>query len=215
MSSMPSPSLVRIPTIPSARTLMNLLIGGFAGLLLWEIWARVITPLVIGGPLEPPGLVISLAENVFGYKLDLGPATVIHWIIGIVGYPILYYIISRSIRDYGVVLEALVLSIFTLFVASRFLQGAGTSAMIYFWLVVVAVSATRLINPSKALADAMSWGTFTWFNALGIMAPIAGLPFLLMEWGGQLSFMSYVGHVIFGFVLALVFEYLEARPRTA
>ena len=38
------------------------------------------------------------------------------------------------------------------------------------------------------------------------MAPLAGLPFLLLEWGGGLSFMSYVGHVIFGFVAALVFE---------
>ena len=51
-----------------------------------------------------------------------------------------------------------------------------------------------------------------WFNALGIFAPLAGLPFLLLEWGGGLSFMSYVGHVLFGFILAYVFERREAAP---
>ena len=84
-------------------------------------------------------------------------------------------------------------------------------AMLYFWLVVVVVAATRFINPSIAIADALSWGTFAWFNVLGIMARIAGLPFLLMDWGGQLSFMSYVGHAIFGFVLAVTYEFFERR----
>ena len=53
--------------------------------------------------------------------------------------------------------------------------------------------------------------SFTWFNALGLMAPAAGLPFLLIEWGGALSFMSYVGHIIYGFTAAYVFEVLRER----
>lgn len=201
----------QVPSIPTFRTALNLFVGGLCGLLIWELWARVITPLLIGGPLEPPGLVISLGQALFDYKLELPTATVIHWIIGIVGYPILYYIISRSLRSYGIILEVLVLAAFTGFLAYRLLQGSATAAMLYFWIAVVAVAATRLINPSRPIADALSWGTFTWFNALGIMAPIAGLPFLLMDWGGQLSFMSYVGHAIFGFILAVVFEFLEDR----
>ena len=43
------------------------------------------------------------------------------------------------------------------------------------------------------------------------MAPLAGLRFLLMEWGGALSFMSYVGHIIYGFIAAYVFELLRQR----
>jgi hypothetical protein len=35
---------------------------------------------------------------------------------------------------------------------------------------------------------------------------LAGLPFLLMEWGGAPSFMSYVGHIAYGFTAAYVFE---------
>lgn len=210
-ASLPAAHAFRMPAIPGALTLANLFIGGFTGLAVWEVWAKFVTPLVIGGPLEPPGLVISLAKAVFDYPLTLGSATYIHWGLGIVGYPVLYYLISRSIKSYGAVLDALVLAAFTAFLAFRFTNGTATTAMLLFWAVVAAVTATRLINPNPRLADAVSWGAFTWFNALGIMAPIAGLPFLLMDWGGQLSFMSYVGHMIFGFMIAVVFEYLEGR----
>jgi len=59
--------------------------------------------------------------------------------------------------------------------------------------------------------DALSWGSFTWFNALGVMAPLAGLPFLLLDGALLLSFMSWVGHMLFGCVAVVVFERLEAR----
>lgn len=211
MQSFDQNQSIVLPRWPSQKAVVHLLIGGLIGLLLWEAWARIITPALIGGPLEPSGLVISLSDRLLGYKPERLTAEVVHWIIGIVGYPALYYIISRSIRNYGTVLDILVVTAFTVFLATRLFDGTMTATMLYFWLVVVAVAATRFINPSAFIADALSWGTFTWFNALGIMAPIAGLPFLLMEWGGQLSFMSYVGHAIFGFVLAVVFEVLQAR----
>lgn len=35
-----------------------------------------------------------------------------------------------------------------------------------------------------------------------------------MEWGDRLSFMSWVGHLLFGFIAAYVFERLEAQQRT-
>ncbi|HTR13702.1 MAG TPA: hypothetical protein VMI72_10755 [Roseiarcus sp.] len=75
-----------------------------------------------------------------------------------------------------------------------------------FWFIVTIVTATRFINPNKLVVDCLSWGSFTWFNALGVMAPLAGLPFLLMEWGGALCFMSYIGRIIYGFAAAYVFE---------
>jgi hypothetical protein len=197
--------------IPSGRTLFHLFAGGYIALMAWEIWARVITAWILGGPLEPPQLVISLVQTWTGVELSLPTATFAHYLIGIVGYPILYYVVSRLVPRWGLVLDIAVWSAFTAFLLFALLRGAITPGMGLFWLVVTGVSATRFINPSPFLADCLSWGSFTWFNALGIFAPLAGLPFLLMEWGGDLSFMSYVGHVLFGFIAAYTFETLERR----
>jgi hypothetical protein len=203
-------SHIRPLALPGRRTLLNLFAGGYVALMAWEIWARVITAWVIGGPLEPPGLVISLVRTWTGYELSLPTATAAHYVVGIVGYPLAYYAASRFVPRWGAVLDIGVWAVFTGFVANALLGGSFTSWMGLFWVIVTLVSATRLVNPSALIANCLSWGSFTWFNALGIFAPLAGLPFLLMAWGGELSFMSYVGHVIFGFIAAYVFETLEA-----
>jgi len=104
-----------------------------------------------------------------------------------------------------------VCAIFTVFAAYSLLKGSATPFMGVFWLIVTVITATRFVNPNRLVADCLSWGSFTWFNALGVMAPAAGLPLLLMEWGGTLSFMSYVGHIIYGFAAAYVFEMLRQR----
>jgi hypothetical protein len=71
--------------------------------------------------------------------------------------------------------------------------------------------ATRFINKNIRLRDSIAWGTFTWLNALGIMAPLGGLSFYLLGEGGELSFMSFAGHVIYGAVAAWWFEMREAQ----
>lgn len=199
--------------VPSRDAVVWLFIGGFLGLMAWEVWARLITAWVLGGPLEPSELVISLARTWLGIELPRLPAEAIHYAIGIFGYPIAYYVISRLLKNWAVILDAGVWLAFTAYAVKLLVSGELTGAIALFWLVVTAVTATRFVNPNALVADCLSWGSFTWFNALGIMAPLAGLPFLLLEWGGGLSFMSYVGHVIFGFVAALVFELKAGRAK--
>jgi hypothetical protein len=196
--------------LPSARTLRNLFIGGYCSLMAWEIWARTITAWVVGGPLEPPELVRSLVEHWTHVDLSLATATFLHYMVGIFGYPLAYYAVSRSLKRWGVVLDIGVLAIFTLFLVWRFAHVGFESSSAIFWAIVAATTATRLVNPSRLHRDALSWGSFTWFNALGIMAPLAGLPFLLLDGGLLLSFMSWVGHIIFGYLAVLIFERLEA-----
>ncbi len=209
MTSIDMTATKRPLPIPSTATLGRLFVGGFAGLMIWEAWARLLTPLVLGGPLEPAELVISLVRTWTGYELARLPAEAAHYVIGIAGYPIAYFAVSRLLKRWALWLDVGVWAIFTAFVLNAFITGALTTWIFSFWLIVTAVTATRALNPNTLIADCISWGSFTWFNALGIMAPLAGLPFLLMEWGGGLSFMSYVGHVIYGFVAALVFERLN------
>lgn len=209
--------IVRRPAVPSLATLFNLFAGGFIGLMAWEIWSRTLTVWVIGGPLEPPGLVLSLVNHFLhtnytsSMPIAWANATFGHYVIGIVGYPILYYVFSRGLKNWDAVLDAAVMLIFTVFVLIAIRNGQYTAWMGWFWLMVALVTSTRFVNPSSLIRDCLSFGSFTWFNALGIFAPIAGLPFLLMDWGGGLSFMSWVGHILFGFVAAYVFERLEAK----
>jgi hypothetical protein len=141
-------------------------------------------------------------------------AEVLHYIIGIVGYPVAYYAISRTLRHWAIILDGGVWVLFTGYVLMTLANSSLTPGIDMFWIVVTLISATRIVNKNSLVADCLSWGSFTWFNALGIMAPIAGLPFLLLDWGGGLSFMSYVGHVIYGFTAAFVFELWEAKTMT-
>ena len=198
-------------SVPALGVIGPLIAGGFAGLIVWEVWARFITVVVLGGPLEPAGLVTSLVQHWTGYQMPRLAAEAAHYVIGIVGYPAAYFLISRSFRNWAAMLDGAVWAIFTVFVGSSILHGTTTTFMSVFWLVVTALTATRFINRNALLADCLSWGSFTWFNALGTMAPLAGLPFLLMEWGGALSFMSYVGHIIYGFTAAFAFEKWRER----
>ncbi|MGE3244935.1 MAG: hypothetical protein AB7F96_10980 [Beijerinckiaceae bacterium] len=194
------------PALPGSSDLARLFAGGIAGLVLWEIWARGLTPLVTGGALEPPQLIISLVKYWTGLTLGIVPATIAHYAVGIAGYPVVYWIVSRNLRAWAPVFDIAVWALFTGAVAMMFLSGTGRITTVYFWLAVTLLSATRYVNPNKTVADAISWGSFTWFNALGIMAPLAGLPFLLLKWGDGLSFMSWAGHAIYGAVAVVIYE---------
>ena len=69
-----------------ARTV---LLAGLAGEVVWEIWARLITPVFVGGPLEPAALV----QDVFHLSSRL-PAEIIHFLVGLIAYPIGYLLIA-------------------------------------------------------------------------------------------------------------------------
>ncbi|MCA1299145.1 hypothetical protein [Stappia indica] len=78
----------------TAATLGTILLGGILADATWEIWARFITPLWVGGPLQPAALV----QSVFGFR-NLALAELIHLVVGVVFYPIGYLYIARPIAD--------------------------------------------------------------------------------------------------------------------
>jgi len=101
----------------SGATLLTILLGGVAAVIVWEIWARVITPLWIGGPLEPAGLiqaVFGLNDRTLPEMLPLAVplglsardvAEILHFIVGLIGYPIGYIFIARPLA--GAILPGL------------------------------------------------------------------------------------------------------------
>lgn len=77
----------------SGRLVPTILLAGIAADVTWEIWARGITPFLVGGPLEPAALV----QSVFGFQ-NWTVAELIHAITGIVFYPIGYLFIARPLQ---------------------------------------------------------------------------------------------------------------------
>jgi hypothetical protein len=77
----------------SARLLVTILLAGLAADLAWEVWARGVTPRLVGGPLEPAALV----QSVFGFS-NRFVAEVIHAVVGVVFYPIGYLFIARPLQ---------------------------------------------------------------------------------------------------------------------
>lgn len=72
--------------------LVTILLAGLASEVVWEIWARVITPLWVGGPLEPAALV----QSVFGL-VGRTTAEIIHFLVGLLAYPFGYIFIAQPI----------------------------------------------------------------------------------------------------------------------
>ncbi|MBU2325795.1 MAG: hypothetical protein KJ755_00335 [Alphaproteobacteria bacterium] len=152
----------KAPVLPrlSGRLLTTIVIAGLAADMTWEIWARGITPLLVGGPLEPAGLI----QSVFGFQNRFA-AEIIHAIVGIILYPIGYLFIARPLQ--------------------------------------------RMIFPRLPLfLTGLGFGTGLWIFALYVMAHlIAGFPpflgFIPLTW------VSLVGHWLFGLIVAYVVWFRE------
>lgn len=113
----------------SAATIAKLFAAGLIGLLVWEAIARFVAPAVIGGPLSPIGLIVSLFKKQLG--VDPGPqlAAALHYATGIVFYPIGYWLLIRITRlnawiagsVWGVATWILALGIFALLAGFPFM----------------------------------------------------------------------------------------------
>jgi hypothetical protein len=80
------------------RILRNAVIAGIAADITWEIWARVITPIFVGGPLEPAALILS----VFGLSPEYRTlAEILHVLTGVLFYPLGYVLVARHVLRFG------------------------------------------------------------------------------------------------------------------
>ena len=94
-STLPAPDRSGSVFLPlSVTTLVTALLAGLAADATWEVWARLIAPLWIGGPLLPAGLI----QAVFGFQ-NFPLAEAIHLVVGIVFYPFGYLFIAKPIAD--------------------------------------------------------------------------------------------------------------------
>ena len=82
-----------VPFPPVAvTTLATAVMAGAAADLVWEGWARLVTPLLVGGPLQPAALV----QSVLGFQ-NWPLAEAIHLVVGVVFYPLGYLFVARPL----------------------------------------------------------------------------------------------------------------------
>jgi hypothetical protein len=92
--------------IGASAILVTILLAGLASEVVWETWARVVTPLLVGGPLEPAALVQSVFNlNDANFPQALGAigltpravAELIHLLVGLIAYPFGYIFIAQPV----------------------------------------------------------------------------------------------------------------------
>ena len=87
----PATSAELLPPLTVATLTTAVLAGGAADVA-WEGWARLVTPLLVGGPLQPAALV----QSVFGFQSWVW-AEAIHAVVGVVFYPLGFLYIARPV----------------------------------------------------------------------------------------------------------------------
>ena len=128
--------------VPDRRTVTNLAIGGAAGLAAWEFFARALTPLVIGGPLQPAALIMRLFENTLGFNPGWLPAESLHYLTGILLYPLAYWLMTR-VFSLGPAFDGL------------------------FWGVVTWVIALGFFASLAGVPFMLGWIPLTWMSLFG------------------------------------------------
>ena len=113
-----------------------LAIGGFAGLLVWELFANPITSWIVGGPLQPPALIISLFQNLFGINPGWTVASALHYTTGILLYPLGYFFVTRVLASFGTWIDVVLWGVATWVIALGFFATlAGLPFMLGFILL--------------------------------------------------------------------------------
>ncbi len=102
-------------SFPKPNTIFNLLLGGLAGLGIWEIAANGLTGWLLGGEgaLEPPYLIRTLSEKWLHYAMSVPTSKIIHYVTGALFYPIGYWLMTRWIQRTGWAVDGFIWGVLT------------------------------------------------------------------------------------------------------
>jgi hypothetical protein len=143
------------PAAGGSGTIRALLLAGLAGQAAFEVVALVVMPALLGMPLMPAALIVTLGQTVFGLQLPMLAGWTGHLAAGIVLFPLGYLALSRATG----------------------------------W---------------RAAACGAAFGIALWLIAQGLLAPLAGRPFML-------GFVPYTwsslgAHLAYALTVSFVFD---------
>jgi len=125
----------------SSRVLLFAFLGGLLGLGAWEVYTKVLNPMVFGFSFGPVPLIEGLAQTVLNLQIGTALAWAVHIATGAIAYALIFVWIVRPL--FGPLLGFLVL-------------GAGT------WFLALGILAPLANNPFM-----LGWGTLTWASLIG------------------------------------------------
>ena len=131
----------------TGRDIATLLLGGVAGLELWELFTGVFAPLVLGFQFSPIPLVGALFQTLFGENPGRPVNMLVHHATGIVFYPIGFVVLVTIAGAIGLRFAALVWGI---------IWGGIT------WFLALGVFA-----PITGAAFLLGYGNLTWASLAG------------------------------------------------
>jgi hypothetical protein len=144
--------------IPSPRTVFHLVLSGLAGLGLWEVFSHVLVQWATGQDLSPPSLVQALASRWIGLDLTFPTASFVHYVTGFLLYPLGYFVLTRWIKSFGLLMDGLIWGILTFILALGILaplagfpiflhsQGPGLAIMSLFGHIAYAMLAAYVFE---------------------------------------------------------------------
>jgi hypothetical protein len=134
---------------PAAASLGHVIAAGVAGLVIWEVFARLVAPAWIGFPLEATGL-IEMAVGLTGTA-----AMALHILTGLVFFPFGYALVARPL-------------------AARIMPGLpwpvlGAAYGVGLWVFAMYVSASLLGGAPPFLGfEPVAWASLVGHVALGL-----------------------------------------------
>ncbi|MDA9918645.1 hypothetical protein N9D37_02040 [Erythrobacter sp.] len=138
-----------------------LIVGGIAAELFFEFYGLVINPALFGFPMEPANLVIGLTKTFLGAPISYVPAYAIHLAIGILGFPLGYYLLRKTVF------------------ARLPWQIAGLAWGVILWFI-----AQGILAPVMGRAFMMDWVPYTWVSLFAhptMTLIIAGVYHVMIE----------------------------------
>ncbi|MDJ0896346.1 MAG: hypothetical protein QNJ92_14475 [Alphaproteobacteria bacterium] len=140
---------------PSRSELGAVVLAGAVALVAWEIYAQGVSPAVFGIKLEPAGLVKALFANFLGFQgIETWVAQNIHFLTGLVFYPLGYLVITRYFVSVNTWVDGLAYGLAT-------------------WVFALGICA-----PLAGFPLMLGWAPITWTSAVG--HAIYGLAVALM-----------------------------------
>lgn len=143
---------------PKKFPLSALLLAGLVGQALFEFVALIVMPALLGMPLQPAALVVTLGQTLVGLEMPMLAGWAVHLAAGIIVFPLGYLVMARATGW------------------SWTVAGAG-------WGVILWLFAQAVLAPLAGRPFMLGFVPYTWASLCAHLVYTLGVAFTLVRLG--------------------------------